>query len=243
MPDLSAPVGALLEVIGPLVGSALRSFFATTAGMVVLTILVVGGGVVICASEGPWAMAAAALLAVVVGCVVGALLALKRAVAAALVAGLKKLQLGRRALGMIFSRLLDVSEDDAMGERGASLAKKAERLPLAVAEARLAGVVNGLVGERAQKKGFRAAIARRIQASALRRVESLTLKQFRGQDAQHGGVDLILVRDELSERVDAMVAGAVQAASRKLTLVAISLVLLLCLGGAFGIKAAFAHAG
>ena len=33
MPDLGAPVGALLELIGPLVGSALRAFFATTLGM------------------------------------------------------------------------------------------------------------------------------------------------------------------------------------------------------------------
>jgi len=50
------------------------------------------------------------------------------------------------------------------------------------------------------------------------------------------------VRDELSEKVDAMVAGAVQAASRKVTLLALTIVLFVSIVGAFAIAEAFARA-
>ena len=167
---------------------------------------------------------------------------MKRAVTAALAAGLNKLGLGRRAMGMIFSRMLNVSEEEAMGERGAAVARKMERLPLADAEGRLRAAVEGLLGERAQQRGFRAWLARKIQAAALRRVEAITLVQFRKEEAAHGGVDLILVRDELGGKIDGLAGGAVEAAGRKVTAVALAVVLLVAIGGAFAIREAFAHA-
>lgn len=234
-------MGALIDLVGPLVGPAIRSFLSTAAGMVVLTILVMGAGVAICAPEGAWAMAAAGVLALVVGAVAGGMLSMKRAVTAALAAGLNKLGLGRRAMGMIFGRLLDVSEEEALGERGRAAAKTLERLPLSDAEARLRRAVTSLVGERAQKTGFRAFIARKIQETALRQVEKVTLAQFRKENAEHGGVDLILVRDELGVKIDALAGSAVESAGRKVTFIALGAVLLVSLFGSLGIREMFAR--
>ncbi len=232
-------MGALLDVVGPLVGPALRAFLATTAGMIVLTLLVMGASVVIAAPSGPWAMAAAGLLSLVVGVVAGSMLALKRTIATALTAGLERLGLGGRALRMIFDRLLAVREEDSMGERGAAGAKMLERVPLAEAEARLERAVENLLAERARQRGLRAWLARKLQAAALERVKSVTLARFRSADAEHGGVDLILVRDGLGDKVDAMLVDTMRAAATKVTALALSLVLLLSLGGAFAIRVAF----
>jgi len=207
--------------------------------MIMLTLLVMGASLVIAAPEGGWAMLAAALLSLVTGVVAGSMLAVQRAVTTALSAGLERLGLGGRALKMIFERVLRVREEEQMGERGKAAAQVTERVPLAEAEARLERAVNGLLAERAGKRGVRAWFARKLQAAALERVRALTLARFRSADAEYGGVDLIMVRDQLGEKIDATLVQTLRAAATKVTLLALSLVLLLSLGGAFAIRVAF----
>jgi hypothetical protein len=207
--------------------------------MVLLTLLVMGVSVAIAVPEGPWAMLAAGSLSLVTGAVAGSMLAVKRAVTTALAAGLERLGLGGRALKMMFERVLTVKDEEKMGERGAAAAQMAERVPLADAEARLEGAVKALLAERAQQRGVRAWFARKLQAAALQRVRALTLARFRSADAEYGGVDLIMVRDELGEKIDATLVGTLRAAATKVTLLALSLVLLVSLGGAFAIRTAF----
>lgn len=239
MPDLGSAVAPIMELLAPVVGRALKSFFATTAGMIVLTGLVMIGCVVINRDAGGWAMLAAGGLALLVGAVAGWLLAVKRAVTGALAHALVKLGLGERAMRMIFERMLGVHAEMAHGERGHHVAQKAERLPLREAEQRLRGVVDSLVAERAAKQGVRAFFARKIRDSALRRVEQITLAEFRKEDASHGGVDLVKVREDLGARIDSLAGDAVGAAAKKVTLLAIGGVLLLSIGGAFAIREIF----
>jgi hypothetical protein len=67
MPDLSAPVGALLEIVGPLVGRALRTFLATSFGMGLFVLVTAGVGVAIASDAGPYALGAVGAISLVGG--------------------------------------------------------------------------------------------------------------------------------------------------------------------------------
>ncbi len=228
MPDLGPFVGAVAELAGP----ALRTFLLTTFGMVALGVACAAASIGIAWPAGALRGMAAGAVAMAACCVIGVVLAIKRAVARAVLEGLRRRQLGASALGLIFERLLGVSEATAAGERGGALARTVERLPLADAEKKLRTVVAALLGEAASDDGW---LRRRIRANVLLRVEGLTLQRFRAEGA--GGVDLVKVRDELGARIDAALAARAESAMRMVTLV---LVLLAC-AGSIGVAFALRH--
>ena len=149
-------------------------------------------------------------------------LAVKNAILRGLLHGLKRLHLGARLLGLLFDRL-GVSEGTEQGERAGTVGRVVERLPLQQAEAKLRSGVDALLEERAAKRGVRAWLARALSNAALRQVEKVTLARFRTLDAAQGGVDLLVVRDELAATIDGALAQSVAAQLNKVNLLAAGL--------------------
>lgn len=94
---------------------------------------------------------------------------------------------------------------------------KASRVPLAQAEAWLRGRVDALAREEPQGGGVRGWLRRSIRARLFAQVEKLTQAKFRDHGAQHGGVDLMRVRDELAGRIDQTLVDTLKAGMFKVT--------------------------
>lgn len=223
MPDLGPFVGALAELIGPLIGAFLR----TTVGMFTLSGIMAFVAYRIAADSGsPWKSLLAIVLVLALGAVLGTVLAIKRAVLTALRHGVAKLKLGQRTLGALFAKILGLSGAAAeaqAGTRGGAIAQTVERLPLLRAEELLINAVSGLKKE----GGVSGFFLSRLHQAIIDRVAAITLARFRAEGAQAGGVDLIKVRDELSVGIEDLLCGIFDKAMLKLTaLIAIAL----CLG-------------
>jgi uncharacterized membrane protein len=142
------------------------------------------------------------VVALVEAVVVGTLLGGKRALVMALVHGLRTYRLGGAVVGLLFRRLLGVEAEAPAGERGAWLARAAERVPLAQAEARLNGAVEAVLAAPAEGGGPLGWGRRRLQTRLVSAVGKYTLARFREEGAKEGGVDLVKVQAELATRVD-----------------------------------------
>jgi len=216
MADYSAPIGALLETVAPVVGAGLRALLRTVVGMMLLCAAATLGSVWLAAHGSMARGVIAAVLCLVAGVIVTGVLAVKNAVLRALLTAVQQLALGGRVTRLLFERL-GVGEASSHGERSGTLGRVVERLPLRDAEARLRGAVEGLLVERSEKTGLRAWLARRLLSAAVERVESLTLARLRSDDAAHGGVDLVLVRDELAGAIDGLLVGQLEGHALRLT--------------------------
>jgi hypothetical protein len=178
------------KVVGRLLLVAFRSFLVTLVAFTAL-------GLVLAALAGYWMSRTnavygviAAVVAVLEGVAVGIILGGKRALVMALVEGLRTYRLGGAVVGLLFRRLLGVSA----GERGAWLARAAERVPLAQAEARLNGAVGAALAAPAEGDGPLGWGRRRLQARLVAAVGKYTLARFREEGAKEGGVDLVKVQ-------------------------------------------------
>lgn len=131
----------------------------------------------------------------------GIFFGIKRATIMTLAHGLAKLRLGRSAVQLVFNKLIGVTEDDErdVGDRGGQVAQFVERLPLAQAEKKLSEAVQAVI--RAPEKSW---FRRHMQGILIRLVQRVTLTAFRKEGAIAGGVDLVKVRADLEDRVDAM---------------------------------------
>jgi len=197
--------GAVIELVGSVAGEALKAFFRTALGMLVLAFALSGAAFAIAFDGVWWRGVLAVLLTLVDAGVIGGILSVKRGVLGALAGGLQRQHLGQRAAGMVFA------PDGPLG-------KAAERVPLAEAERRLRSAVEAILGQRAQQTGVRAWFARSIQTRLVLGIEQVTLARFRDDAAEHGGgVDLAKVGTELGERADQLLLGKVRGAANKLT--------------------------
>lgn len=231
--------GAVLKIVAKSAGAGLKSFALTTLAFMALSLALVGGCVAITRAAGGWAMLSGAVLALVGTGVAWYIVATKRAIAGALCAAVQHSELGRHAMELIFDRLLKVDAAEELGERGRRPAEVAERLPLRKVEERLTRAVDRVLAERSEKTGVRAWMARKIRNASLRQVQRLTLEEFRDEDARHGGVDLVQVRDKLGGKVDKKVGSMILNASRKVTRLALLALLVVSLGGAVGMRFLF----
>jgi len=236
MPDLGPLVAPVFQAIAPVAGHALKAFAKTSFGMVVYAVLLTAGAIVIAADGSVTRSALAALLALAVGTALGVLVASKRALLGAAVYGVRSLGLGSRLIDLVFGQLLRIDEFQAVGQRGVAVARTVERLPLAEAERRLRAAVESLIAARPEGKGVRAWFARKIQERLLRKIEELTLARFREQGAASGGVDLVLVRNELAPKIDTLLTQPLEAAMLKITVLALVGAAIVSLGGAYGIR-------
>jgi hypothetical protein len=207
---------ALAPVIGPVIRIAVRSFFRTTFGLVLL-----GLGVVVinwywAAQVGPlhsWLALTATLLLFLIG---GGMLSVKRALASALCSAVDKLDLGPKGLDLVFSQMLNMKDEH--GERGRDAARVAENLPLDQAEELLKGTVTNVLKAPDEGGGASGLVRRKLLETLVRKIEVVTLAEFRSEDQSGSGVNLILVRDRLGQEIDDRLLGLVRAASKKTTL-------------------------
>ncbi len=238
MPDLSAPVGALLDVFGPAIKAGLKAMLRTTLGMVVAAVLCAVAAAFLARGAHWWQVPAAILVTLVAAAVAGAVLAMKSALFQAALHGLGQAQLGQKLFDRLFSSLLKIDEAQLHGERGGSLAQTGERMPLAQAETALkAAVARVLENEQAKTHGVRAWLKRKLSQLLMQKIELLTLSRFRLESAQHGGVDLLLVRNELALQVDRLLAAKIRSALFAFRVIALGLFACISLGGALGIAA------
>jgi hypothetical protein len=176
---------------------AIRSFAST---LVLLS--VAGAALAVVSAYFLWDRPAHALVAAAValleGVATGVILGGKRAVVMALAHGLGTLRLGRSIVRLVFERLLSVSEGQEAGEHGGRVVRGLERLPLAQAERFLRGAVQSVLGE--AEEGGR--LRRALRARLLGLVQTYTLARFREEEAAHGSINLLKVKEDLEGRID-----------------------------------------
>lgn len=229
MPDLGPAFAGLLELFGPIIGAALKALLRTVFGMVLLGVCVTVATVLI-AAQGSWVRGAiAAGLSLLALAIVTGMLAVKNAVGRGLLLGLEKLSLGRRVLTLLFNRI-GVTDDSAHADRAGSAGRLAEKLPLREAEEKLTNAVNGMLAEGAEKGGVRGWMMTKLLNAILTRVQALTLARFRSDANSAGGIDLRVIRDELSGLIDAKLASTVASKLNLLNLVIAGVYVLLSLG-------------
>jgi hypothetical protein len=204
------PIGGHLA---RLVWVAVRSFAST---LILLSIAGVALAVVSAYFlwDHPGYALVAAVIAVAEGVATGVVLGAKRAVIMALAYGLGTLHLGRSLVGFIFDRLLGVAEGQEAGERGGPVARGLERIPLAQAENLLREAVRGLIGATEEEGWLRRALRGRLLAL----VGKYTLARLREEEAAHGGVDLVKVKEELEGCIDESLVKRVRGSLRLWTL-------------------------
>jgi hypothetical protein len=208
MADLGPALGALGELAAPLLGRALRAFIATTFGMLTLGVLVAVGSVYALGDKGGKHMLLGALCAVLLFTVGGFALAGQRAVGSALLEGLKRAQLGTRTVRALFDALA--------ATRGA---QALERLPLAQAEEKLRAVAHQIITSPVEGGGLRASLGRKIRNGLVEKVEALTVKRFRAEGADAGGIDVKRIGEELAAKADDALADQVRGLMTRATLV------------------------
>jgi hypothetical protein len=189
--SLAAPLASLAWV-------AVRSFLGTLSLFLLAGLVLAGVSFYLLQEANLWYALLGAVLAVAEGLTIGVILGGKRAGIMALAHGLRRLGLGRVAVGLIFDRLLGMSEGEAFGERGNWAAQQLERLPLAQAEARLSGAINDLV-QGSTGEGW---LRRWLQGRLLRSIQKYTLTRFREEGAKTGGVDLLKVKADLETHIE-----------------------------------------
>jgi hypothetical protein len=193
-----------------LTGVAVRSFAGTVLALAGVG-LALAGSAYWFLRDHPWYGLLAAAAALAEALVAGVLLGTKRAVARTLAEGTRRLHLGQSLVRWLFQRLLDKAADGQPGERGETIARAAERVPLAQAEQRLAAVVDGLLGTGSSGDDRAGWFRRQLQRRLLSLVRAVTLARFRDEEARHGGVDLVKVRADLETRVDDILAAKLTA--------------------------------
>jgi hypothetical protein len=216
MSDLGPAVGAIFELLSPIVGPVFKAMFRTVFGMVALVSFAVIGSVWFASQGSMLRGLLAATLCLVSGAIVTGVLVMKNGMLRGLLAAVERVSIGKKTLSLVFSKL-GVDESGA-NENRTGLLGTAERIPLAQAQAKLQTVVQSVLQERAEKTGFRAWISRKLMYALLERVEALTLARFRDENASSGGVNLLKVRDELGGSIDSMIGLQVQSQANRLNM-------------------------
>ena len=228
-------IGGIAKILGPTVGRALGVFVRTLVGMIFLGLVLVIGSFVYAAGVSALHGLLAALASIAICAVGGVMLSVKRAVTGALSHAIDELDLGPKGVDLLFAHLLDMGGDDPHGERGVAPARVAENLPLAAAEEKLEAAMVAALKAPDEGGGLGGYLRRKILASLLEKIESLTLAEFRSSHQTAGGVDLVVIRDRLGDGIDAGLTAMIQAASRKITTVFVLGLLILCAASSWGI--------
>lgn len=193
MPDLDAVLGKAVH----LSAVALRAFAGTLAIFFCVGALLAVAAYYVLRGQPVYAGIAASV-ALAEALAAGVLLGGKRALVEALLHALRALRPGQQAVSIIFERLFGVAPGQEFGQRGGTLARAAERIPLAQAEQRLTHAVNELIRRPTSEGWFQ----RKVREILLRAVEKCTLARFREVGSQEGGVDLTMVQAALESRID-----------------------------------------
>ena len=229
-------LGTLWNSLTTLAGVALRSFLLTVVGMFLLGVVLAGVSGYL-AADGSWVRGAvAAALAVLVSTVAGFLVAGQRATAVALMCGLRNMHLGQTVVKPLFARLLGITDEGVLGQRGNLAAQAVERVPLAQAETRLRQVIDDYVRPSPDAGGLTGWFRRRLQARLLRGVEQCTLAQLRQHGTAEGGIDLVKARADLENRIDRLLLARVRSTAVRLTALTVAVTILVVVTLALAIQ-------
>jgi hypothetical protein len=205
------------KLFAPLLKRAFGVFIRTTLGLAMLGTAMLFLSWYWAAQTAPlngWLALGATLVLFAVG---GCMLAVKRAVASAVCQAVDELDLGPKGLNLVFSRMLEVRGTAAQGDRGTDHARMAENLPLEEAEDRLKSAVTRVLKAPIEGGGPGGYLRRKVLGTLVRKIELVTLVEFRTAEQAASGVNLVLVRDRLGQEIDVRLLGLVRSASRKTT--------------------------
>lgn len=207
MPHIPIP-DFVVEAVAKAAAAALGAFLKTTVGIFTLGLILAIGCFWYAAQGATWRGFAAAGIALAAAAMMGLVLAGKRAAIAGVKSAVAKGQVGGKLVGTLFDRLAALPGVSSV-----------ERLPLAQAEVRLTeATTNFLDG---QNSGF---IRRKLEEKLVEIIRKLTLARFREAEAKEGGIDLKVVRADLSARADAKIVDMADAMGKKTTLVFIAII-------------------
>ena len=201
------PVNPILAVVTSLAKAAVRTFLVTWLVMIVIGIALAITADYLMPEVTSVVRVLIELLIVFEFVVLGAIIASRRSLLGTLMHGLKRQQLARSSVRMLFDRFAAVSAEESPGERGNVAIRAAERLPLAKAEELLQRILRGFAGALASRTDLPGRMGQRLQSHLFGRVGSVTLSKFRDHNKQHGGVDVLRVRDELENHIDTLLIG------------------------------------
>ena len=202
----------------PLVKRAFLVFLSTSIGLAVLTCTMLYVSWSVAGASGAkngWLAVACTLVIFVIG---GFMLAVKRALSSAVIEGLSKFDLGPKLLTALFTKMLQVEDDQVHGDRGIAAARTTEKLPLRQAEERLRAATQSFLNAPAEGGGLGGKLRRKMLASLIEKIEAVTLEEFRQEDQESDGVNLTLVKDKLGQEINAKALGLLHATSQKTTL-------------------------
>lgn len=115
---------------------------------------------------------------------------------------------------------------------GGAVARAAERLPLAQAEARLNEAVAVLLRASADGGGLSGWVRRRVHGKLLSAVRQYTLARFRQEGAEHGGIDLLKVRADLGRNIDSFMMRKMRGIALRWTVAVVVAAIVVSLAGA-----------
>jgi len=171
----------------------------------------------------------AAALVALVGVSATLLLSSKHAVVVVAAQALERLALGNALFQVVFRYLLNVTDEQASGQRLGAVGNALEtRIPLAQAEARLRAAIAKVSLERSELEGMRGWLLAKVRGRILRTIERLTLTRFRRDNQQRGAIDLLQVRDELGQGLDDVLVAQILALSTRTTLLFSGIAIALC---------------
>lgn len=189
-----------------LVGVTLRAFAGTLFCLMLLGVIIASLSYYLL-NQHHWFFAALAFaLALVEAIIVGVLLGIKRATVMALTHAFGSLRLGQLLVRLIFENMLGIAETTNANQPAATPRHALEFLPLAHADELLSNAVRRLTGEN-KPRGW---VRRKINTQLLLLVKKYTLARFREEGARHGGINLLKMKQELEQNVDAMLIEKVQ---------------------------------
>ncbi len=226
---------ALGRLLGPTAGRAAGLFFRSFLGMFCLGVALTIGSVLYAASVSTAHGVVVGLITLALAAAAGFALSVKRAVTGALSSAIDEFDLGSKTVDALFAQVLDVDAHQTHGERGVALAQVAENLPLHQAEERLSKAVVSLLEAPSDGGGLGGWLRRKLLASLLHKIETLTLAEFRSAGQGGGGVDLIVVRDQLGEGIDTRLTEMTSSTIARITALFVIGLIVLVGGSTWGI--------
>ncbi len=202
----------------PLLKRAFLVALTTSLGLAVLTciMLYVNWSVsVVSGTKNGWLAVASTLLVFLLG---GLMLAIKRTLSYAVAEAFRGFDISAKLLNLIFTKMLQVEDEQTHAERGRVAARASENLPLRQAEERLKAATQSLLKAPEKSRGLSGKLSRKILSLLIEKIEAVTLQEFRQEDQKGDGINLTLVKERLGQEVNARALKLIHATSQKTTL-------------------------
>jgi hypothetical protein len=221
MAELSGLAKSLGSTLLPLLRSGILSFAQVFFLGNVTTVFAMGLAGYFSSKSHLWTpMILSSIVVGLLGLITTVILASHRAVFSVAKKALVSANIGTTLFGFVFERLLRVSDESTHGDRLGTVGATFEtRIPLAQAQQRLTKVVSTLTRESHAQTGMSGWLFGKVRSLLLEQVEFFTLARFRKDHQRSGAIDLLQIRDELGQGLDALLVEQIDAANTRFTLI------------------------